>query len=367
MLIMSSPGKCRILASGIAQNTGKFPTKFSCMFGSSFEHIFVCCDTPYISMDGSMLNSEQSFYWYFHWAARNSGFRAKDVRNFRTMTGEVESQRNRLFSEFPINMHFQVFRWSCPTIFPLGLNVPFKDFVGGSINYPKSIHSPEKYEGSLHSKQGTFHQISLTPNSTQCSPQKQYLQTAYYRQQKVKAPICPVRPISFGGTYRHGGKFADFYGLLCIACGYGLTLFLIPIGGYFIDRGTRLWGWGLIGLGLLGGLLATLSGIIGCLPWDWWRCLKDGQDHSEYQNSHSGDTVTQKLLTMPCFCNTVIAIGRANMTNVLPIEKQVAIVNALAEGSGIRQIERMTGVHRDTIMRLGVRVGQGCAGLSYKT
>jgi IS1 family transposase len=51
------------------------------------------------------------------------------------------------------------------------------------------------------------------------------------------------------------------------------------------------------------------------------------------------------------------------MANVLPIEKQVAIINALAEGSAIRQIERMTGVHRDTIMRLGVRVGKGCAAL----
>jgi hypothetical protein len=47
----------------------------------------------------------------------------------------------------------------------------------------------------------------------------------------------------------------------------------------------------------------------------------------------------------------------------LPTEKKVAIVSALAEGSGIRQIERMTGVHRDTIMRLGVKVGKGCAGL----
>jgi IS1 family transposase len=51
------------------------------------------------------------------------------------------------------------------------------------------------------------------------------------------------------------------------------------------------------------------------------------------------------------------------MANVLPIEKQVAIISALAEGSGIRQIERITGVHRDTIMRLGVRVGKGCATL----
>ncbi len=51
------------------------------------------------------------------------------------------------------------------------------------------------------------------------------------------------------------------------------------------------------------------------------------------------------------------------MPNVLDKNKQVAIISALAEGSGIRQIERMTGVHRDTIMRLGVRVGKGCQSL----
>jgi hypothetical protein len=51
------------------------------------------------------------------------------------------------------------------------------------------------------------------------------------------------------------------------------------------------------------------------------------------------------------------------MANVLSIDKQVTIVIALAEGSSIRAIERMTGVHRDTIMRLGVGVGRGCADL----
>ncbi len=49
------------------------------------------------------------------------------------------------------------------------------------------------------------------------------------------------------------------------------------------------------------------------------------------------------------------------MPNVLKREKQIAVVAALAEGMAIRQIERMTEIHRDTIMRLGVRVGQGCA------
>ncbi len=49
------------------------------------------------------------------------------------------------------------------------------------------------------------------------------------------------------------------------------------------------------------------------------------------------------------------------MANVLPKDKQIAIIAALAEGSSIRSIERITGVHRDTIMRLGVRIGKGCA------
>jgi IS1 family transposase len=51
------------------------------------------------------------------------------------------------------------------------------------------------------------------------------------------------------------------------------------------------------------------------------------------------------------------------MANILNIDKQIAIISALAEGSSIRSIERMTGVHRDTIMRLGVKVGQGCTSL----
>src|SRR5436305_5156300 len=50
-----------------------------------------------------------------------------------------------------------------------------------------------------------------------------------------------------------------------------------------------------------------------------------------------------------------------HMANVLSLDKQVTVIGSLAEGSSIRAIERMTGVHRDTIMRLGVKVGQGCA------
>jgi hypothetical protein len=46
--------------------------------------------------------------------------------------------------------------------------------------------------------------------------------------------------------------------------------------------------------------------------------------------------------------------------NKLSEENQSRIVAALVEGNSIRSVERMTEIHRDTIMRLAVRVGEGC-------
>ena len=55
------------------------------------------------------------------------------------------------------------------------------------------------------------------------------------------------------------------------------------------------------------------------------------------------------------------------MPNVLPLEKQAVAIGALCEGSSIRSVERMTGIHRDTVMRLGVRVGMACRNLLDET
>ena len=46
--------------------------------------------------------------------------------------------------------------------------------------------------------------------------------------------------------------------------------------------------------------------------------------------------------------------------NVLPVEQRASVVSLLCEGNPIRSIERVTGIHRDTIMRLGIRMGDGC-------
>ncbi len=53
--------------------------------------------------------------------------------------------------------------------------------------------------------------------------------------------------------------------------------------------------------------------------------------------------------------------------NILPFERQVQAIAALTEGCSIRATERLTNIHRDSVMRLSVRVGEGCARLHDRT
>jgi IS1 family transposase len=148
------------------------------------------------------------------------------------------------------------------------------------------------------------------------------------------------------------GVFIGIIGGICL---------LLYVELVYFDRipANRIVLWGLRGGG---GLLLSIGFFSGLLPVYWDYDATYGCQHEHH--SHSWNTVPHKYrLTSPNYWGTVISIGRTNMAPFLDRTKQVAIISALAEGSGIRQIERMTGVHRDTIMRLGVRVGQGCADL----
>src|SRR5437879_6821562 len=46
--------------------------------------------------------------------------------------------------------------------------------------------------------------------------------------------------------------------------------------------------------------------------------------------------------------------------NVLPLEKQTRIVAALTEGVGVRATARLVDVHKESVMRIGRLVGEGC-------
>jgi IS1 family transposase/uncharacterized protein YerC len=62
------------------------------------------------------------------------------------------------------------------------------------------------------------------------------------------------------------------------------------------------------------------------------------------------------VITVYIYCKIKI-----DMPNKLQIEKKIAVVAMLCEGSSIRAIERITGVNQNTIMSLGRRVGDACA------
>lgn len=51
------------------------------------------------------------------------------------------------------------------------------------------------------------------------------------------------------------------------------------------------------------------------------------------------------------------------MANVMKREKQELVIRCLVDGNSIRATERIASAHRDTIMRLGIRVGQHCEAL----
>ena len=148
--------------------------------------------------------------------------------------------------------------------------------------------------------------------------------------------------------------------------GYGVFLAGFVAGHlivHFYDKRGRCF-WILLGLSV-GGMAAGL----GWSLWLQWVDLKQGENREYSQPSqHDAENVSQKRLTPPTFSYYINFIRRGYpMANVLDTDKKIAVISALAEGSSIRSIERMTGIHRDTIMRLGVKVGQGCTALMDAT
>ena len=56
-------------------------------------------------------------------------------------------------------------------------------------------------------------------------------------------------------------------------------------------------------------------------------------------------------------------VGAIGFGVPLNLDRRTQVIAALVEGNSIRSIERMTGIHRDTIMRLLVETGISCAAI----
>lgn len=182
-------------------------------------------------------------------------------------------------------------------------------YIGSQISNRRILHLNNDSIGLLsrfdhlnplqaHVTSLSFYFMGLASSKNQSPTEQPNLQHARYGQKKGEAPRSPIGPV-FPTVHRHGGKFADSYGIVCI---FACLVLSIPIGGYGLflacDLRNRV-GWLLVAVSLVVGFLACMSGAIGCLPWNWRTCLHDGQEHSQKQEFRHQAAFDQNIGSIP--------------------------------------------------------------------
>lgn len=220
------------------------------------------------------------------------------------------------------------------------------DLDAGGIALLQKRYFPHGEVGPVRDNYLRLHQISLPfherPLSTHDLGRASHLFSLISNSHSGKSPHKQEPPFGPFDGCAPGPR-------VIIGCGLIVLGWLWIIGG--VNRRIQCCGVGLF----LGGTFVWLTGHVPCQERSYRN--KTNTYGSPDQEAH-GKTVPRKLLTYEPF-----PYYNNYMANVLSTDKQITIVSALCEGSGIRSIERMTGVHRDTITRLGVKVGKGCTDL----
>lgn len=206
-----------------------------------------------------------------------------------------------------------------------------------------------------------FHNSRLSVQDAERPTREYDANDSHPHQQEVGYPRPPVEHaipeglILIGDYYRRDSREIYIVGFI-LGC-YVLAFVSGVYGGLLFCDGWRRTGGVLCIVSCAFNVTATITGGTGRCPWQWFKADKKTQTYKDAQFPHL-ETVSQKVLHM-----LPLLYYNKYMANVLSADKQIAIISSLCEGSSIRSIERITGVHRDTIMRLGVRVGQGCTAM----
>ena len=210
-------------------------------------------------------------------------------------------------------------------------------FYGSGANaHTRPLHVDSNLDGSLRSLRRPY-----SPDSRFSG----FRRLPYNRAERGQK--CPSRnPI--GPCYEYVPPWHVLFGVLAFVCAVGIIV---------VPR-SRDTGDVALAIALL--FVAGVMFLVGhkrYYPDDYGN----GQQELTPKHEgfiHGGEIVPRKYLTSNSYWGTVIG-----MANVLPKDKQIACIAALTEGSSLRSIERITGIHHDTIRRLAVKVGQGCAAL----
>ena len=141
----------------------------------------------------------------------------------------------------------------------------------------------------------------LFPDDVQGTESYKYPDQSEQRESEIGNPSDYVVP---SPRFRHGSKIGDIYGGVLVAAGTflgfslcGAAAFILTV--QILSNGRAGWlGYSLAIFGAVVLFLIIGTGIIGCLPNNWHRCLCDGEDHSEYRQpfQHDGGNVPQSGL-----------------------------------------------------------------------
>jgi hypothetical protein len=185
--------------------------------------------------------------------------------------------------------------WRFPVVFRRKVEYPtVESWVGVTFNqHPSSLRSDNVVslpERSLSSDHGRF---SLPLYSLQSFYRNANPEGCESCQREIYAP----RNLFVSSPHhRHGGSFDDTYGvLLTLAMLFGGVGFGCWGGCIWFDDGPRWEQWFLVVIAICLFLGGVLSGVIGCLPGSWHRCLCDDQQHSEQREQvhRGGEKVAQ--------------------------------------------------------------------------
>jgi IS1 family transposase len=209
--------------------------------------------------------------------------------------------------------------------------------IGGFCAFPRGFSRSQSYNGL------SIHQIGLPLDLSQCQPSNHCI---HYRD-VYDDPFRSCKPWQ-----------RLFWG--CILTIGGFWLAAVRAGERWVNNNMRWCDWPLGLVGLVTCCMGATTLIFGHAWPPKQECSESSDNRQPFQ--HNAAIVPRKPIDKLIFTGYSNRRGLV-MANVLNMDKQIMVVSALAEGSSIRSIERMSGVHRDTIMRLGVKVGQGCTSL----
>jgi hypothetical protein len=133
--------------------------------------------------------------------------------------------------------------------------------------------------------------LSLSLNLLQSAYSHDDSSYAHNREQDSSTPSNPIEPVSYG----HLDDIHNYLWGMGILALIAISLEIWGVILLWKSYGKSRRGWWIATVSLIFWFAVGISGPIGCLPWDWHRCLCDDQQHSEQrvQVHRDGETLAQ--------------------------------------------------------------------------